>query len=70
MRRRPGGPSPVRRRDQLLGLQGLRAAERMRVFEVNDLLFNFLGLCEAVLSQDGAFLLEHPADLGSFPFPS
>ena len=65
-----GGPRPLRFRDQLLGRQDLSGWEAERVTEANVLLFNFLGLCEAVRAQSGSFLIEHPADPGEPPYPS
>eukprot|EP00972_Heterocapsa_arctica_P093859 13844199-Heterocapsa_arctica.AAC.1 len=48
MRFLPGGPRPVRLRDEAWGKTGLSWAERMRVVEANVLMLNVLSLSDAL----------------------
>ena len=72
----PGGPPPLRLRDQPAGLAHITSRQRYQVEVADTLLFRFLQLCEAVQSAGhgrtgyGQFGLEHPRDRGVFPFPS
>eukprot|EP00959_Pyramimonas_sp_CCMP1952_P096079 2008951-Pyramimonas_sp.AAC.1 len=67
---RPGGPRPLRFRDQPLGRLDLTEPVRTRVTEANVLLSNFLGLCDTVEQYGGAYLMQHPIDPHEEPFPS
>ena len=65
-----GGPRPLRFRDQLWGRKDLRPFEMERVQEANTLWLNYMAVCEAISSRQGAHLWEHPADPGVPPYPS
>ena len=64
------GPRPLRFRWALWGRHDLRSFERERVEEANDLWVNFWTMCEAVSMRGGCYLMEHPADPGTDPYPS
>ena len=66
----PGGPRPVRSRENFWGLQGLSGFERQRVASSNQRYINFMALCEAASSRGGARGWEHPDDREVHPYPS
>ena len=65
----PGGPPPVRPRNQPWGLDGLSEQLKKKV-EVGSLLMTrFLELCVAVALACGFFFMEHPEDPYIEPYP-
>ena len=64
------GPPPVRTRSLPWGLPNLSETQARDVRVGTKLLLNFIQLCHAVAEGGGYYVLEHPEDPGSEPYPS